>query len=114
MELWAQDAVDLVGPGILELKSDGEGEITFITVHGWLDCEPAEHEGRPGCDFSWDGVDESDSRSGRGWTRLGETDDTLEGRLYFHMGDVSAFKAKRLAPEVRPTARAKGRRPTRR
>jgi hypothetical protein len=95
MEPWAQDAVDLVGPGSVELKLSGEGEITFIAVHGWLDCEPAEHDGRPGVDFSWEGVDEGDSCSGRGWAKLDQTGDKLEGRLYFHMGDASWFTAER-------------------
>jgi hypothetical protein len=112
MELWAQEHVDLAGPGTLQLKRNGEGEMTFIAVRCWLDCEPADRGGRPGCEFSWEGVDEGDSRCGRGWAKLGETDDTLEGRLYFHMGDVSSFKAERVTKATGPGARRKGRRPT--
>jgi hypothetical protein len=53
MEQWAQEHVDLLGPATPHLKRNGEGEINFIALRGWLDCEPAERDGRPGVEFSW-------------------------------------------------------------
>ena len=94
MELWSQDAVDLVGPGFLQLEADGSGEMHFIAVKAWLDCEPVERDGRPAVEFSWEGTDERDRRSGRGWVRLVRPD-ALEGVFCFHMGDTSPFRAER-------------------
>lgn len=44
-------------------------------------------------EFSWEGQDEMDSVSGRGWAVLNE--DQLQGRLFFHRGDESGFRADR-------------------
>ena len=44
--------------------------------------EPAE--------FSWEGVDEGDQRSGRGWVEVG-TAGRLVGHIFFHNGDDSGF-----------------------
>ncbi|MEM7529671.1 MAG: hypothetical protein AAF416_18715 [Pseudomonadota bacterium] len=41
-------------------------------------------------EFSWEGVDEGDQRSDRGWIEPG-TAGRLVGHLYFHMGDDSGF-----------------------
>ena len=40
------------------------------------------------------GSDEGDDVSGRGWPAL-SPDGTLEGHIYFHLGDDSAFRAER-------------------
>jgi hypothetical protein len=44
-------------------------------------------------EFSWEGQDENDVAIGRGWAII--QNDHLEGRIYFHLGDDSWFKAKR-------------------
>lgn len=44
-------------------------------------------------EFSWEGQDEMDSVSGRGWAVLNE--EQLQGRLFFHRGDESGFRADR-------------------
>jgi hypothetical protein len=51
-----------------------------------------ERDGRTGVEFSWDGDDEGDQVSGRGWAVLVD-DATLEGHLFIHMGDDSGFRA---------------------
>jgi hypothetical protein len=38
--------------------------------------------------------DEGDDVSGRGWAAL-NPDGTLDGHIYFHLGDDSAFRAER-------------------
>ena len=38
-----------------------------------MDCREVERDGRPGMEFSWEGNDESDPASGRGWAVLGRT-----------------------------------------
>ena len=57
-----------------------------------MDCRHGERGGRPFVEFTWDGNDEGDPASGRGWVRL-EKDGTLSGHIFFHQGDDSGFKA---------------------
>jgi hypothetical protein len=71
---------------------DGTGQFGFIAVRGWLDCRAVEREGRVGVEFTWEGVDEGDQVSGRGWASLVD-DATVEGHLFFHLGDDSSFRA---------------------
>jgi len=90
---WARDAIDLVEPGFIEFAGDRTGQFGFIAVRGWLDCRPVERDGRVGVEFTWDGVDDGDQVSGRGWASLVD-DVTIEGHLFFHTGDDSSFRAK--------------------
>lgn len=92
MSGWDRDAIDLVEPGFIEFAKDGTGRFGFIAVDGWLDCRPAERNGRPGVEFTWEGSDEGDQVSGRGWAVL-VNDKTIQGPLFFHMGDDSSFRA---------------------
>jgi hypothetical protein len=100
MDNWDQETVDLVEPGFIEFDEDGLGALGFIAVTGELDCRDADRDGRPGVEFSWQGSDESDDVSGRGWAAL-SPDGTLEGHIYFHLGDDSAFRAERFNGVVR-------------
>jgi hypothetical protein len=93
MSVWDRDAIDLVEPGFIEFAGDGTGRFGFIAVRGWLDCRPVERDGRVGVEFTWDGVDEGDPVSGRGWASLFDGE-TIEGHLFFHLGDDSSFRAK--------------------
>ena len=94
MDNWDQEAV------VIELDEarldqiDGLADFGFIAVRGELDCRDADRDGRPGVEFSWHGSDEGDDVSGRGWAALNR-DGTLEGHIYFHLGDDSAFRAER-------------------
>ncbi|THJ74550.1 hypothetical protein [Candidatus Frankia alpina] len=92
MDLSDQEAIDLVEPGFIEFAGDGTGEFGFIAVRGWMDWRSTERDGRPLVEFSWDGDDEGDEASGRGWAALGE-DGALTGHLFFHLGDDSGFRA---------------------
>jgi hypothetical protein len=93
MSGWDRDAIDLVEPGFIEFAGDGTGQFGFIAVCGWLDCRPVDRDGRGSVEFTWEGVDEGDEVSGRGWASLVD-DETIEGHLFFHMGDDSSFQAK--------------------
>lgn len=95
MELWDQDAVDLVAQGFIEFETEFMGSFGFIAVQGGMDWREAPREGRPGVEFSWEGFDEGDPASGRGWATL-EPDGSLRGRLCFHLGDDTGFHAARL------------------
>ncbi|PXX64007.1 hypothetical protein DFR70_105189 [Nocardia tenerifensis] len=92
MDTWDCDAIDLCGPGCIEFCANGTGEFAIIAVNGGMDCRPEQHGGRDGVGFSWEGHDEGDLASGRGWAVV--TDErVLCGYLYFHLGDESGFRA---------------------
>jgi hypothetical protein len=93
MDLWDREALDLVAPAFIEFRSDHTGSFGFIAVTGWMDCRNA-RSGRNGVEFSWEGTDEGDQVSGRGWAAIHD-DGSLRGRIYFHLGDDSGFHAKR-------------------
>ncbi len=59
-----------------------------------MDCRDAPRDGRPGVEFSWEGNDDCDAASGRGWAAL-KADGSLHGHIYFHLGDDSDFHAVR-------------------
>ena len=69
MDNWDQEAIDLVQPGFIEFGEDGLSSLGFIAVTGELDCRDADRDGQPGIEFSWQGSDEGDDASGRGWPR---------------------------------------------
>lgn len=94
MDLWAQEAVDLVAPGFIEFESNHMGRLGFIAVQGGVDWRDTPREGRPGVEFSWEGFDERDPASGRGWAVVDE-DGSLRGHIFFHLGDDSGFRAER-------------------
>ena len=58
-----------------------------------IDYREVERDGKPGVEFSWDGNDEMDPAQGRGWAVL--DGDEIDGRIFFHQGDDSAFRAVR-------------------
>jgi hypothetical protein len=99
-EPWDCDALNLVAPAFIAFAEDGSsGSFGFIAVQGEMDCHEVERDGRPGMEFSWEGNDECDPASGRGWAVL-EMDGSLCGRI-FHLGDDSGFTAVREATESR-------------
>lgn len=89
MDTWPDDAVYLPGPAFLDIKGQ-EGEMRFIAVTAWLDIRYDARGGEPIAEFSWEGVDEGDQRSGRGWLVQG-TAGRLVGHTFFHNGDDSGF-----------------------
>jgi hypothetical protein len=95
MELWAAEDLDLLGPARLTLNRDGSGEMSFIAVEVGLDYRVGERDGQAAIEFSFDGSDEGDRISGRGWAVL--QDDALHGRVLIHQGDESSFVARRAA-----------------
>ncbi len=100
MDLWDSEAIDLLGPGFIQFGADQTGHFRFIAVEGWMDCRNGRRDGRPCVEFTWEGNDESDPASGRGWAAL-EEDGSLRGHIYFHLGDDSGFQAVRAQEAVR-------------
>ena len=86
MDLFDAGDLDLRGPAFIELRRDRTGSFQFLAVEGSMDCRAAKRDDRRGVDFSWEGTDEGDHASGRGWAFLNE-DGSLVGHIFFHMGD---------------------------
>jgi hypothetical protein len=92
MEMWDSEDIDLIEPGFIEFNKNRTGEFGFIAVRGSMDCRTVERDGRTVVEFSWEGYEEGDQVSGRGWVaRL--DDGSIEGRIYTHLGDDSGFRA---------------------
>jgi hypothetical protein len=89
---WDQDFVDAEVEGFIHFEKGGTGEFHFGYVSGSMDCRPAEREGKPGIEWSWDGNDEMEGVSGRGWAIL-EPDGSIRGEIFIHGGDSSEFTA---------------------
>jgi hypothetical protein len=93
MEMWDQDYVDLVTEGHFTFGKDGFGNFQFGAVVGETDYAIEEHGNTERVEFSFEGQDEYDPVSGRGWVVI--EDDTLKSKIFFHAGDESEFKAKK-------------------
>ena len=83
----------MMAPGYFRFDTDGQSEFGFLAVQGWMDCRYGTGDGKTAVEFSWEGSDEMDPCSGRGWAVL--DGDRLTGRLFFHVGDDSGFTAER-------------------
>ena len=95
MEQWDSDYIDEEEDGYIEFSDGDLGDFHFGYVDGSMDCEIETVEGKPRVEFSWLGSDEMDAASGRGWARI-ESDGTMSGKVAFHMGERSWFKAERV------------------
>ena len=89
-----EEYLDGESPAFIQFNRDSGGEFHFGYVHGCMDCRPAERDGKPAIEWSWDGNDEHHQAQGRGWAVLA-SDGKLEGRIYFHEGDDYLFRAEK-------------------
>ena len=94
METWDQDYVDLVTEGNFAFGKDGIGSFEFGAIKAETDYSIEEFGNAERAEFSFEGYDEYDPVSGRGWAII--ENDTLIGKIFFHAGDDSEFKAKRI------------------
>jgi hypothetical protein len=88
MEQWDRDFIGLVEPGFISFAKGGRGEIRFGAVSLNLDWETG-HDGK--AEFSFEGFDELDEVSGRGWAKT--IAGRLTGAIRFHQGEKSGFTA---------------------
>lgn len=93
MEMWDQDFVDAEVEGYFEFGPDGLGSFQFGYVCGGIDYRDSSRDGKPSVEWSWDGNDEMDPASGRGWAVI--EGDEIHGVIAIHLGDESEFVAKR-------------------
>ena len=95
MDLWDEDYLNIDVQAYIQIEPGNLGRFQFGLVSGQIDGEIAEIADQEIFYFSWEGNDENDEASGAGWCRL-ESDDVLEGRISFHLGDSSGFRAVRV------------------
>ena len=98
MEMWNQDYVNEITEGHFTFEKDGIGYFQFGLVEGGIDFRVEKFGSRERLDFSWAGLDENDPCTGRGY--VSSNSDGLEGRIYFHMGDESWFRAKKMGNQA--------------
>jgi hypothetical protein len=91
-EMWDAEFLDLDVPAHFEFGPDNQGYLAFGCVGVSLDYRATTRDGCPAVEFSFDGFDEADPTSGRGWARL-NSDGSLSAYLFIHNGDESAFTA---------------------
>jgi hypothetical protein len=81
---------DMAVPGAYILFGMSGGEFAFDcltgSIHGVCEGDAVE--------FTWEGNDEMEPASGRGWAEL-QDDGSLEGEIYLDNGDDIAFIARR-------------------
>ena len=92
MEMWDEDYFNMEVQAYIEIDEKDMGRFQFGLVSGYLDGETV---GSDTLEFTWDGNDECDEAQGSGWIKL-EDENTLEGKIKFHLGDTSKFWAKRV------------------
>ena len=92
MSGWEQDYVDMDVPGHFTFSRRRSGSFQFGLVQGQMDLAP-DQRNHQRVEFTWHGFDEGDEVTGRGHAEIvgGE----LQGHIYFHLGDDSAFRATR-------------------
>ena len=95
MEQWDLDFIDEQGSGYFKFDAGGQGKFMFGYVEGDIDFRESQTTKKPRIEYSWSGADEMDEASGRGWFEL-VNDNELYGVIYFHQGDESWVKAKRV------------------
>lgn len=93
MEMWDQDFIDAEVPGYINFGDDGSGDFQFGYVCCDIEWRETDRGGEPAVDFTFEGMDEMDPCSGRGWAALKESQ--LDGMIFFHRGDESGFIAKK-------------------
>jgi len=98
MSTWDQDYVDMDGPGHITFGAGRTGAFQFGMVRGQMDWR-ADESRETGVEFTWHGFDEGTEHTGRGHARV--VSGELQGHLYFHLGDDSAFRAVRQPAPVR-------------
>ena len=99
MDEWDVDYMEEEGPAFIEFGADQMGEFRFGLTSGNIDYRLTERGGQPAAEWTWEGMDEMDPCTGRGWAVL--QGDELHGVIFFHQGDESGFVARRVKAQKR-------------
>ena len=94
MEAWDEDYFNMEVQAYLRIGAKGLGDFQFGLVWGQIDGELERCGDEERFVFTWEGNDENDPALGAGWLRM-TGENTVEGKIKFHLGDSSLFWAKR-------------------
>jgi len=94
MDGWPTTSLHAEGQAKLLLEDDQLGSIRFGYLEGQLDYRLTNRGGKPTLEFTWEGEDNGDLKTGRACLSLDE-DGVLRGRFFIHMGDESSLIASR-------------------
>jgi hypothetical protein len=92
-DLWAPADLDEFAPAHITFGANRHGELQLIAIEADIDYRVGKRDGKAAVEFSWQGSDDGQAISGRGWALLDEQQ--IAGRLFIHQGDETAFTAKR-------------------
>lgn len=95
MDTWPDDVLDVGGEAHIVFTGGSDGEIAFVAVKAFLDVRYGARDGSATAEFTFEGFDEGDPVSGRGWASLG-TAGRLVGHVYIHKGEDSGFVCERM------------------
>ncbi|MDM8559461.1 hypothetical protein [Candidatus Parabeggiatoa sp. HSG14] len=94
MSQWDEDYFNMEVQAYIEVDSHNSGEFQFGLVSGSIDGKIVKHLGKKRFEFSWDGTDENDPASGRGWLQIqSDNNNIIDGEFIFFEGDESTFIA---------------------
>ncbi len=106
MEGWDPAYIDLTGPGYVAIGRKDTGFMQYGAVEADLDYRIEEIGNTQRLAFSFQGFDEGDPISGRGWAVV--DGDKMTGRIHIHRGDEAPFQAvKTNQTNVRPASAPK-------
>jgi hypothetical protein len=91
MEGWDTAYIDLTGPGYIAIDRKGSGFMQYGAVEADLDYHIGQIGNVQRLEFTFQGFDEGDPISGRGWAMVEGTE--MVGHIYIHRGDEAPFKA---------------------
>jgi hypothetical protein len=100
MEEWDVGYVEEEGPAYIEFGADQMSEFGFGLTSGNIDYRITDRGGQPAAKWTWEGMDEMDPCTGRGWAVV--AGDELHGVIFFHQGDESGFVASQAPKRRRP------------
>ena len=83
--------LDTIEPAHITFEKGGRVQLHFGCVDAELDWR--EDPGSDRVDFTFEGFDEGDEVSGRGWPKM--VGKQVVGSIAFHLGEESGFKAKK-------------------
>jgi len=94
MEEWDKQYIDMEIKAYIQIDKKGYGSFQFAVVSGSINGEMDEFGGEKRFAFTREENEEYDQVSGSGWLKLVKKNELI-GRIKFHSGDSSLFKARR-------------------
>jgi hypothetical protein len=92
--LWDDESLHLFGTAYLKIRPNGFGEFVVGALEADIDWHARDDSSPPCVDFSFEGNDDGEPVSGRGWARC--TGDALQAEIFIHRGDRSALTGRKV------------------